>query len=414
MNHRHALPAAAGPSPRWLLLLAGACAWAAYFSVGAKYLAYLSCALAALLALGRERRWPELLREPGFQAAAAFWGLTLVSVAWSQAATSLIVAQVWLYAMLLIAPLIALACPADAARLMLRQFGVAAAVVGAATALDHVGALPLSTSVLWHSTVQAHGNQRIVNSLVLALGAAMCVLHLLRAATPKQRLAWLLATLLALIGLALQDRRTGMVALPVLLAVLGMARLRSAWHRLLVVLLVAVLSAAAWQFSPGVRGRIDEGLNELRTYQSTDQAATSWGMRLRLAEHTLDMVREKPVLGHGVGSWLGEWRKRVQPGLLISIHTTPHDEYLLVASQLGLVGIALLLWLLGGQLRRAWRAGSDGHAALLVWTAIAWTGLFNVVIRDSKFSLPLLMMAGFAGALTRVRRLPASDASSTL
>ncbi len=411
MNANPTRPAEAGPSPHWLLLLAGACAWAAYLSVGAKYLAYLGCALAALVALGRQRRWQALLHDPGFRAAAAFWGLTLASVAWSQAATSLIVAQVWLYAMLLIAPVIALACPADAARLMLRQFGMAAAVVGAATALGHVGALPLSTTVLWHSTVEAQGNQRIVNSLVLALGAAVCLLHLLQAATPKQRLAWLLATLLALTGLALQDRRTGMVALPVLLAVLGMSRLRSAWRGLLLVLLVAALSAAAWQFSPSVRGRIDEGLNELRTYQSTDAAATSWGMRLRLAEHTLDMVRERPLLGHGVGSWLGEWRKRVQPGLLISIHTTPHDEYLLVASQLGLVGIALLLWLLGGQLWRAWRAGPDGQAALLVWTAVAWTGLFNVVIRDSKFSLPLLLLAGFAGALMRAPRQPGASAS---
>ncbi len=394
-------PDEAAPSPRWLMLLAGLCAWAAFFSVAAKYTAYLGCALAAIVTLSRQHRWPALLREPGFRAAAAFWALTLASVGWSQAASGFIVAQVWLYAMLLIAPLIALTCPQDAARLVFRQFGIAATVVGAGTILEHLGALPLSGTVVWHSTVEAHGNQRIVNSLVLALGAAVCLLQLLQANSPKPRLAWLLAMLLALAGLALQDRRTGMVTLPVLLAVLGMARLRSPGYRLLVVMVVVALSAAAWQFSSSVRGRIDEGLNELRTYQSTDEAATSWGMRLRLAEHTLDMVREKPLLGHGVGSWIGEWRQRVRPGLLISIHTTPHDEYLLVASQLGVIGIALLLWLLGGNLVRAWRAGPEGQAALLVWTAIAWTGVFNVVIRDSKFSLPLLMMAGFAGALMR-------------
>jgi O-antigen ligase len=399
-------------SPPLLALLAGACAWAAYLSVGAKYLAYLGCALVAAIALSRQKRWAELSRDPGFRAAAMFWALTVVSVAWSTGTPSLITAQVWLYAMLLLAPTIALACPPDTARTALRQFGVAAAVVGAATALDTRGWLPLSATVVWHSTVEAHGNQRIVNSLVLALGAAICVLHLLQASNARHRLGWLLATLLSLAGLALQDRRTGMVALPVLLAALGIARLRSAWRGLAVVLLIAGLSAAAWQFSPGVRNRIDEGLHELRSYQSTDTAATSWGMRLRLAEHTLDMVREKPILGHGVGSWIIEWRKRVQPGLQISIHTTPHDEYLLVASQLGLVGIALLLWLFGRNLWRAWRAGPDGQAALVVWVAIAWTGLFNVVIRDSKFALPMLLMAGFAGALLRRSdpAVPSSDA----
>ena len=382
---------------RLLPWLVAACAWAAFFSVGAKYLAYLGCGAAALFVLARDRRWGELASSPGFHAAVAFWGLTLLSVLWSSASPPFIVAQLWLYAMLLISPLIALTCPPDLARLALRQFGVAAAVVGLATALDHLGLLPASP--LWHSTVDAHGNQRIVNSLMLSVGVALCLLLAWQQARPRARLAWLGAALLAVLGLALQDRRTGMVALPVLLAVLGLALQGSPWRRLALVLAVVALSAAAWQFSPGVRNRIDEGISELRTYQSTDAAATSWGMRLRLAEHTLDMVREKPILGHGVGSWIGQWRQRVQPGLLISIHTTPHDEYLLVASQLGLVGIALLLWLIAGNLWRAWRAGADGHAALLLWSVIAWTGLFNVVIRDSKFSLPLLMMAGFAGAL---------------
>lgn len=399
-------------TPQILALLAGASAWAAYLSVGAKYLAYLGCGLAAAIALTRQKRWLELARDPSFRAAALFWALTLLSVAWSTGTPSLIGAQLWLYAMLLLAPMIALACPPDLARVALAQFGVAAAVVGAATVLDAKGWLPLSATVLWHSTVEAQGNQRIVNSLVIALGTAFCVLHLMQASSHRQRLAWALAALLALAGLSLQDRRTGMVALPVLLAALGIARLRSAWRGLALVALIAALSAAAWQFSPSVRNRIDEGLNELRTYQSTDASATSWGMRLRLAEHTLDMVRESPILGHGVGSWIIEWRKRVQPGLQISIHTTPHDEYLLVASQLGLVGIALLLWLFGRNLWRAWRAGTDGQAALVVWTAIAWTGLFNVVIRDSKFALPMLLMAGFAGAVFQRHAIHSSNSST--
>lgn len=389
-------------NPRLAAGLAGACGWAAYAPVGLKYLAFLGCGLAAGIALTRQRRWGELPRDPSFRAAAAFWGLTLLSVLWSEGTPALIGAQLGLYALLLLVPLVALAWPADLARLALRQFGLAAAVVGLATVLAQRGWLP--DSLLWHSTVQAQGNQRIANSLVLALGAAVALLQALQAPREEDRLprwAWLLATALAIAGLALQDRRTGMVALPMLLAVLGLARQRSPWRGLALATLVFALSAAAWQFWPGVRGRIDEGLNEIRTYQSSDTADTSWGMRLRLAEHTRDMVRDAPLLGHGVGSWIVQWQQRVQPGLLISVHTTPHNEYLLVAAQLGLTGLALLLWLLGGQLLRAWRAGPPGHAALLAWTAIAWTGLFNVVLRDAKFALPMLIVAGLAGALAR-------------
>ncbi|MBI5259511.1 MAG: O-antigen ligase family protein [Burkholderiales bacterium] len=394
-----------------LAWLAAACAWAAFMPVGAKYLAYLGCGAAACVSLWRARQLATLWQQPDWHAAAAFWGLTVLSVAWSSGRTGDIGAQLWLYGMLLVTPVIALGCPVDLARLALRHFGLASAAVGLATVLGHHGMLP--ESLLWHSTVQAEGNQRIATSLVLALGVAMnlaCALQA-RATQPQapwQTLGWWVAALLALAGLALQDRRTGMVALPVLLAVLGLARLRTAKARLALVLGVVLLSLAAWQLSPTVRGRIDEGLNEIRRYQPSDSTETSWGMRLRLAEHTLDMVRERPLLGHGVGAWVGQWRQRVQKGLLISIHLTPHNEYLLVASQLGLVGIAALLWLLGGQLVRAWRAGPAAYPALVVWTAIALTGFFNVVIRDAKFALPMLIVAGFAGAACRPGHPPAA------
>ena len=389
-RHRLALP-----------LLALACACTAFLPIGGKYVGYVGCGLVALLALQRAGALPQLPRQPGFQAAAAFYGFTLLSALWSSGRPRDIAGQLGLYALLLLTPVIALGCTPAFARRVLRYFAVAAAVVGTAVALDRHGLLP--GQWLWHSTVNAEGNQRIVTSLVLALGAAIALVEALRARAPRERWLWAAAAMLAVLGLALQDRRTGMVALPVLLAALGLAHQgrRHPGRALVLLALVAGLSLAAWQWAPGVRGRINEGVQEMLTYQSSDAAATSWGMRLRLAEHTLDMARTAPIAGNGVGSWLEEWRRRVQPGLVISIHTTPHNEYLLVLSQLGAIGIALLGWLLLGHLRRAWQAGDAGLAALVAWAAIAWTGLFNVVLRDAKFALPLLLVAGLAGAVQR-------------
>ena len=387
-------------APVWALLVAY-CAWATFLPVGAKYLALLGSALVALVVLQRQHRLGELRHDRAFIAAAAFYALTLISVLWSSGAPHEIGPQLWLYAMLLLSPLIALACPPELARFGLRQFALAAAVVGGAVILARVHALP--EGWVWASSVEADGNQRIVTSLMLALGATMAVQEGLRPAVMArvERGAWLAGAVIAGIGLALQDRRTGMVALPVLLAVYGLARLRSVGQRAAVVVAVIALCGLAWAASPVVRAHIGEGLHEMQTYESSDRADTSWGMRLRLAEHTIDMIRERPLLGHGVASWLGQWRQRVTPGLWISRHLTPHNEYLQVAAQLGAAGIVLLLWLLLGNAAQAWRAGPDGHAALLVWTAIAWTGFFNVVIRDSKFALPLLMLAGLAGAVSR-------------
>jgi hypothetical protein len=393
-------------------LLAVACAWATFLPIGGKYLGYLGCGLAALVALHRAGTLHQLLRHPGFQAAAAFWSFALLSALWSSGSMRDIAGQLGLYSLLLLVPVIASGCPPAFARRALRHFALASAVVGLAIALDRHGWLP--GSLLWHSTVEAEGNQRIVTSLVLALGSAIALAEALRSNEDmRQRWVWVAVAALAVLGLALQDRRTGMVALPVLLAVLGLAhqRRRHLGRALALLALVAGLSIAAWQWVPGVRGRINEGVQEMLAYRSTDAAATSWGMRLRLAEHSLDMARAAPIAGNGVGSWLVEWRRRVQPGLLISIHTTPHNEYLLVLSQLGAIGIVLLGWLLMGHLWRAWRAGDAGLAALVAWTAITWTGLFNVVLRDAKFGLPLLLVAGLAGAVQREASRPVSAPS---
>jgi hypothetical protein len=393
-------------------LLALACAWTTFLPIGGKYLGFIGCGCAAIVALQRAGVLQRLWQQPGFRAAAAFYGFTLLSALWSTGSLRDISGQLGLYGLLLLVPVIAAGCSPPFARQALRHFALASAVVGTAIALDRHGLLP--GGLLWHSTVDAEGNQRIVTSLVLALGASIAVVEALRSGGgPRERWTWVAVASLAVLGLALQDRRTGMVALPVLLAALGLAHQhrRHLGRALALLALVAGLSLAAWQWAPGVRGRINEGVQEMLTYRSTDTAATSWGMRLRLAEHTLDMARAAPVAGNGVGSWLVEWRRRVQPGLLISIHTTPHNEYLLVLSQLGAIGIALLGWLLLGHLWRAWQAGDAGLAALVAWTAITWTGLFNVVLRDAKFALPLLLVAGLAGAVQRETAEPGNGSA---
>src|SRR6185369_92653 len=133
--------------------------------VGGKYVGYLGCAAAALVWLLRERRLNQLLDDAGLRAVAAFWGFTLLSVLWSSGSWREIGPQLWLYGMLLLAPLISLGCPPALAAQVLRQFALAAAIIGGAVVAAHFGALP--HSLLWHSTVEAIGNQRIVTSLVL-------------------------------------------------------------------------------------------------------------------------------------------------------------------------------------------------------------------------------------------------------
>ena len=385
---------------RWLSWVAIAMSWAIYLPLGAKYATWLLAATLSVIALthrdGRVYFWREHVALP----ALLLVGWLGLSGLWSPAPYPLLAAHLGHYALLLAMPLVAAAMPAPAAAAALRHFCAASGVVGLLLLMEPLSLLP--PSVLLHSTVDAEGNQRIANSLMLALGVALSLWHATQARQFKPRLAWVgLAALIGL-GLALQDRRTGLLTLPLILLAWSLAAPIALWRRFVLALLVGMSAVGAWQVSDNVRARFDEGLRELRQYQSTDHVANSWGQRMRMVEVTGEMVAEAPFIGHGLASWRLLWRQRVQAGTQLHDETTPHNEYLLLAQQAGLPAVLLLLWLMAAAAHAAWQSGHAGIPSLMIWTSIAAAALGNAVLRDAKFSLPLLMVAACCAALHRV------------
>ena len=377
---------------KWFVPL---CGWACYAPLGIKYVAYGGCILLSLWVLKGD--WHSPWQQPGARWLLALLGLLALSVLWSVAPWADRVAHLWTYALMAWMLIIVVACPPAIAERALAHFAAASAAVGLLFVLRAAGLLPASG--LWISTLDATGNQRVVTSLLLALGCVLALWLSTRQATRLAQGAALAGAAVATAGLLLQDRRTGMVLLPLMLMAWGLARQRGLTRKVICIVAVALAALLTWQASQGVRTRFAEGLAELRAYPSTDAVDTSWGQRLRMLELTGAMVREHPVLGYGVGSWQTAWRQRVTPQTALAVHSTPHNEYLLFAMQSGAVGLALYLAWLGARILQAARSGPPGAAALMVWTAIATAGLFNAVVRDAKFALPLMLLAGLAGAV---------------
>jgi O-antigen ligase len=113
------------------------------------------------------------------------------------------------------------------------------------------------------------------------------------------------------------------------------------------------------------------------------------------------MVRESPLVGHGLGSWQQLWDARVAPGTALAHNSTPHNEYLLVAEQSGVPTAVVMLLTLAVGIAAAIQAGTLGMPAMMIWLALALAGLANAVLRDAKFSLPILLLAALAQALYR-------------
>lgn len=386
--------------PRALALLVPLAAWACWAPLGAKYATVSWCLVACAMALaGPSKLRTVLAAAPGCAAAAALWAWLALSLAWTAAPLPAALGQLAQYALPALLGIIAAGAPADVARKGLTHFAAASSVAAVVFVLAAAQALPAST-LLWHTTVHAEGNQRIASSVLLAMGSVLA-LWLAAQAGGWRRAAWSASALLCAVGLALQDRRSGMLLLPLLLLAWAWTVERRVSRRGLAVLAIAASALAAWAGSAVVQQRFDEGLRELREYRADDQVATSWGQRLRMWQLTATMVAERPLLGHGVGSWKQRWTERVTPGTPLAANSTPHSEFLLLAQQAGV--LAPLLWLvwLGAGWRNAARAGTAGVPAVLALTAVAWTGLFNAVLRDAKFALPLLLLAALGAAAAR-------------
>lgn len=209
--------------------------------------------------------------------------------------------------------------------------------------------------------------------------AVLCCLELDRVAAPRWR-QWLrvAALLFALNIVFISISRSAYAALVCVALVCGLNRL--GWRRLpLVAAALALLVATAFGLSSTLRDRVQQGINEMRSYQLSPDM-TSAGVRVVFWRNALTLAAEKPLLGHGTGSYAAAYRDRfVNPDLgwrgLPS--TDPHNQYLFIAVENGLLGLVVFLGVLALAFREA--RGPGLYRGIVMGALLAWclTSLFN-------------------------------------
>ena len=115
------------------------------------------------------------------------------------------------------------------------------------------------------------------------------------------------------------------------------------------------------------------------------------------------MIERAPLLGVGTGGFFKAYEDQVQGTDMRRTHN-PHNMYLLVLVQFGIVGLALLGVLLYVQWRCARRLSArvDVVLAYAVVVTIALGGLFNSMLIDHTESMFFAWMSGLLyGGLRR-------------
>ncbi|WP_069470692.1 O-antigen ligase family protein [Candidatus Marithrix sp. Canyon 246] len=107
---------------------------------------------------------------------------------------------------------------------------------------------------------------------------------------------------------------------------------------------LVILTVLVYQSSQILKDRLDNISEGVQDYKHSE-TNTSIKMRLEFNENSLNLITEKPIFGHGTGSFSYEYQKLAQDK---QIQTTknPHNEYLMIGVQWGVIGIALFIALL--------------------------------------------------------------------
>lgn len=193
--------------------------------------------------------------------------------------------------------------------------------------------------------------------------------------------------------------RTGYFVLAVLLMYLCYRQLY--WKGLvLAVVIILGVANVGYIASTTMRERLDLVKDEIAVWKPGHGATSSSGLRMDYYSTSLNIIRDHPILGVGTGGFALAYAEKIK-GTQSAPSNNPHNQYLLITVQLGLVGLLLLLYLFVQQ----WRAAAwlpttfEQDMARGVLLTIMSGSLMNSLLLDHTEAMFFAWMSGvlFAG-----------------
>ncbi len=241
----------------------------------------------------------------------------------------------------------------------------------------------------------------LTHNILMALGAFVFTWLALTAASRRVKLAWAVFAVLAVINVTLMVKGvTGYLVLCGLALLLGFERWR--WRGLGLVAAGLAVSGATLAVIPGpLHERVSKIISEAKTWNpDRPTEESSPGIRLEFFSNTLYIIADHPVFGVGTGGFPAAYAEKIRGTGKVAARN-PHNEYLHVMVQVGVAGLAALLFLFYLQWRLAARLVSafDASLARALVLTMAIGCLFNSLLLDHVEGLLYAWLTGllFAG-----------------
>jgi O-antigen ligase len=215
---------------------------------------------------------------------------------------------------------------------------------------------------------------------------------------------WGLASILGASNVLMVHGRTGYVILAGL-AILVFHMILG-WRGILAAIVVISVSfSTAYKVSSSFHERVNltvSSVTEWNPEVAVVEDAVGW--RLEFFYHTAEIIQDHPLMGVGTGGFVQAYRARVEQGGF-DVPPHPHNQYLFIMAQVGIVGLGLLLWLFAQQWRSTALIEGATYRLLakgLVVT-IALGSFFNPFLVDHTEKLLYCWLSGlmYSGADTQ-------------
>lgn len=160
--------------------------------------------------------------------------------------------------------------------------------------------------------------------------------------------------------LFLVSGRTGQI---IFLAMIGLVLLLWNWRigLMICLTLATTLAIILPNYSPVFVSGLERAESDLTAY-SQGNSNTSVGLRLEWHKNSMLLIQKKPLLGHGTGSFSDEYERILDSEDKTLMSHNPHNDYLWLGVELGMLGSLSLLALLiaaawqGRHLEPAWKS----------------------------------------------------------
>jgi O-antigen ligase len=249
----------------------------------------------------------------------------------------------------------------------------------------------------------------ITQNILMSYAAYIFVSRSCSAATAKYR--WIYAVLAMLTAssvLFLVQGRSGYLILlfAALLIIFRLVASRGGKltirHLGAILLLLPVMLWGMYEAVPRLHQRVDVTIEEYQAWYPHGRQSTSIGERMEFYYNTATIIKEHPLLGVGTGGFALVYAQQAAK-YGINATNNPHNEYLHLTVQLGIIGMALFLYLIYlqwqnvGQLKD--RQAGDAAAGLVLTLMV--TSLFNTPLMDHTEGLFFAYMSALCFSTLR-------------